>query len=87
MEMDLDDEGEYFREFRPSLPYSGGVGAWVDIGRWRYSKGFLCFQKLPFSELEKTLWNHLVGGYEKIKNWDADFLIKEGRKTSISVAK
>ena len=87
MDMDLDSEGEYFREFNPSLPYTGGAGAWIDIGSWRYSKGVSCFQGIPFSEVEKTLWDHLVSSYEKIKNWDANFLVKEGRKTSISVAK
>lgn len=87
MEMDLDDKGEYFREFHPSLPYSGGGGAWVDIDCWRYSMGCLSFQKLPFFEVEKTLWNHLVSSYEKMKNWDADFLVKEGRKTPISIPK
>jgi hypothetical protein len=85
MSMDLDDEGEYYREFNPSLPYTGGAGAWVDIEHWRYAKSFRCFQKLPFFEVEKTLWQHLVSSYETIKNWDANFLVKEGRKTSIVV--
>jgi hypothetical protein len=87
MEMDLDEEGEYFREFNPSLPYTGGAGAWVDLEHWRYAKGLTCFQKLPFFEVEKTLWQHLASSYETIKNWDVNLLVKEGRKTSLAVAR
>jgi hypothetical protein len=85
--MDLDNQGEYYREFHPSLPYSMGAGAGLDIAQVRYSIIFWSFQKLPFSKLEKELWDHLITAREKMKNWNADYLMKNGRKISISTAR
>ena len=85
IDMDLDNKGEYFREFNPSLPYSmGAAGGWIDIERLRYGIIFECFQKLPFSEVEKRLWDYLVAGHSKMSSWNKDYLLKEGKKSPIS---
>ena len=84
LQMDLDDEGEYFQQFNPSLPYSMGAGGGIDIEQVRYSIIFVCFQKLPFSEVEKRLWDHLVEGYSKMSGWNKDYILKEGKKSPIA---
>lgn len=84
LQMDLDGEGEYFQRFDPSLPYSMGAGAGMDIGLERHSIIFLCFQKLPFSNVEKQLWDYLVAGHSKMSGWNKDYLLKEGKKSPIA---
>lgn len=84
LQMDLDNDGEYFRQFDPSLPYSMGAGGGVDIGQVRHSIIFVCFEKQPFSEVEKRLWNNLVDGYNKMSGWTKDYLLKEGKKSPIA---
>lgn len=84
LQMDLNEKGEFYREFNPQLPYSMGGGAWFDINQMRYGAGFWCFQKLPFSEVEKQLWNYLVEGHGKMGNWNKDYLLKEGEQSPIA---
>jgi hypothetical protein len=84
--MDLDAEGEFYQEFNAQLPYSMDAGAWFDINQMRYGAGFLCFEKLPFSEVEKQLWNYLVDGHSKMSGWNKDYLLKEGKKSPIAKA-
>jgi hypothetical protein len=86
LQMDLDDEGEYFQQFDPSLPYSMGAGAGMDIGLERHSIIFMCFQKLPFFDVEKKLWNFLIEGHSKMSGWNKDYLLKEGKKSPIAKA-
>lgn len=85
LQMDLDEEGEFYQEFNPQIPYSMGAGAWVDIDLVRYGGiGFWCFQKLPFSDVEKQLWGCLVAGQSKMSDWNKDYLLKEGKKSPIA---
>lgn len=82
--MDLDEEGEFYQEFNSQLPYTMDAGAWLDINQMRYGAGFLCFQKLPFSEVEKLLWDNLLDGHSKMSRWTKDYLLKEGEKSPIA---
>jgi len=82
--MDLDDEGEYFQQFNSSLPYSMSAGAWIDIELIRHGIIFECFQKIPFMEVEKRLWDYLIAGHTKMSAWNKDYLIKEGKKSPIA---
>ena len=84
LQMDLDEEGEFYQDFNSQLPYTMDAGAWLDINRMRYGTGFLCFQKLPFSEVEKLLWNYLLDGHSKMSGWTKDYLLKEGEKSPIA---
>lgn len=84
LQMDLDGEGEYFERFNPSLPYSMGSGGWVDVDLVRHGIILRCFEKQPFSEVEKRLWEHLVEGYNKMSGWTKDYLLREGRKSPIA---
>jgi len=84
LQMDLDEEGEFYQEFNPRIPYSMGAGAWVDINQVRHGVGFWCFQKLPFSDVEKQLWNYLVESHKKMSDWNKDYLLKEGEKSPIA---
>jgi hypothetical protein len=84
LQMDLDSEGEYFQQFDPSLPYSMGGGAWFDVEHVRHSIGFLCFQKVPFFEVEKQLWNYLAAGHNKMAEWNKGYLLKEGKESPIA---
>jgi len=61
-----------------------GAGAGMDIGLERHSIIFSCFQKLPFSDVEKQLWNYLVSGHSKMSDWNKDYLLKEGNKSPIA---
>lgn len=86
LQMDLDDEGEYFQQFNPSLPYSMGSGGWIDIEQIRHGIIFECFRKIPFFDLEKRLWDYLIAGHSKMSGWNKDYLLKEGKKSPIAKA-
>ena len=86
LQMDLDEEGEFYQEFNSQIPYSMGAGAWVDVNQVRHGVGFWCFQKLPFFEVEKKLWDCLVAGHSKMSGWNKDYLLKEGKKSPIAKA-
>jgi hypothetical protein len=84
LQMDLDNEGDYFHQFDPSLTYSMGAGGWVDFEQMRHGIIFDCFQKTPFFDVEKRLWDYLIAGHSKMSSWNKDYLLKEGKESPIS---
>jgi len=84
LQMDLDNEGDYFQQFDLSLTYSMGAGGSVDIEQMRHGIIFECFQKMPFLDVEKRLWDYFVAGHSKMSGWNKNYLIKEGKKAQIA---
>lgn len=82
--MELDEHGQRYRFFDPSLPYELGAGASIDFDDgtqygYRYSQAFAQFSNRPFFEIEETLYDDLIKAYEVIRNWTADEIVREGR--------
>lgn len=82
--MELDEHGQRYRFFDPSLPYELGAGASIDFDDgtqhgYRHFRVFAQFSNRPFFEIEETLYNDLVEAYEVIRNWTADEIIIEGK--------
>ena len=86
LQMDLRPDGGYYLSFNPSLPYSMAAGAWIDQGNWRFSKRTWCFRSIPFVELERILSAELETSLMLIRNWDSEYLQRNGERTVTSVA-
>ena len=84
LQMDLDNEGDYFQQFDPSLTYSMGAGGSVDIEQMRHGIIFECFRQMPFFDVEKRLWDYFVAGHSKMSGWNKDYILREGKKSPIS---
>lgn len=86
--MELNEQGQRYTIFDPSLPYelSGGASIHCDDGTqygYRYFRPFIQFSNRPFYKLEKTLYEDLINVYEVIKKWNIDDIIKEGKQVKL----
>ncbi|HRX83644.1 MAG TPA: hypothetical protein P5572_01350 [Phycisphaerae bacterium] len=83
LQMDLNEDGEAYTAFDPSLPYSLTAGAWFDIGTTRYGKHVNCFHGIPFVDLRDAFEDRLTAAFEMIKGWDVPYLRQFGGKGSL----
>ena len=84
LQMDLTKNGKRYEQFYSEIPYSLGMGAWLDIEDDRLSHNKWCFQGRPFSEFKNRIRDELEIYYAQVDTWTVDWLRKEGQRSIVS---
>jgi len=87
-QMDLDEKGRRFEQFRRNLPYSLGAGAYVDEQDGskygvRFQKGLICFSGKPFDQTGSVLQSEMEKHLPTLEQWDVQYLKDNGQKVQL----
>ena len=90
-QMDLDEKGRRFEQFRRDLPYSLGAGAHVveqDGSKYgvRFQKGLICFSGKPFDQTGAVLQSEMEKHLPTLEQWDVQHLKDNGQKVQLGGA-
>ncbi|HOY59217.1 MAG TPA: hypothetical protein PK640_13920 [Verrucomicrobiota bacterium] len=88
LQMELDEKGQRFEQFRPDLPYALCAGASIvedDGSKYgvRFQKGFICFSGRPFEQVAAVLQSEMEKHLPTLEAWDARYLKENGEKIQL----
>jgi hypothetical protein len=83
LQMDLSMDGSQYEKFFPEIPYSLGMGAWLDDGNERFYHNEWCFKNKPFKEVKVALRTLLDDNYLVMITWNRSWLMGKGKKSTL----
>ncbi len=86
--MCVDEDGQRYTSFEPSLPYELSGGACLDEpetrpGAWRYSRCFVVWPSLPFNQVAQKLPLGLRSAVARMEDWNEETLKSDGQRVRL----